>query len=75
LENAEYAAQLLGSSNAVLVEHQAVGHTTLAQYSNCTHNIMLNFLLNSQVGYKLDFTYRGLAPDGNGSSAVASAEH
>jgi len=48
---AKYVTQLLGSENAVLVEHQAVGHTTIAQYSTCTHDIVLNFLLNSQVGH------------------------
>ena len=37
----------------MLVEHQAVGHTTLAQYSNCTRDIVLDFLMNSQVGYLL----------------------
>jgi hypothetical protein len=42
----------------VLVEHQAVGHTTLAQYSNCTHDIVLNYLLNSQVGVLSDLQYR-----------------
>ena len=55
LKNAEYIMQLLGSENAVLVEHQAVGHTTLAQYSTCTRNIVTNFLSNSQVGYGSTF--------------------
>ncbi|KAF9649027.1 hypothetical protein BDM02DRAFT_3186656 [Thelephora ganbajun] len=48
LPNAKYITQLLGSENAVLVEHQAVGHTTFAQYSTCTHGIVLKFLLDSQ---------------------------
>lgn len=52
LEGAEYVAGLLGSDNAVLVEHQAVGHTSLSQYSNCTSNIVLKFLLNSQLPHK-----------------------
>jgi len=56
LKNAEYIMQLLGSENAVLVEHQAVGHTTLAQRSTCTRNIVSNFLLNSQVGYSSTFS-------------------
>ncbi|KAF9642574.1 hypothetical protein BDM02DRAFT_3264417, partial [Thelephora ganbajun] len=49
LRNAKYITQLLGSKNAVLVEHQAVGHTTFAQYSTCTHDIVLKFLLDSQL--------------------------
>ena len=53
MENAKYITQLLGDENAVLVENEAVGHTTLAQYSTCTHNIVSDFLLNSQVGYGL----------------------
>ena len=34
----------------VFVEHQGVGHLSSAQYSNCTHNIVLDYLLNSRVG-------------------------
>ena len=48
----------------MLVENQAVGHTTLAQYSTCTHDIISNYLLNSKVGYGSTFGFicRGLAP-------------
>jgi len=56
----------------VLVENQAVGHTTLAQYSTCTHNIISNYLLNSKVGHF--WILRGWA-DGNGSAVVTSATH
>lgn len=34
----------------MLVENQAVGHTTVSQSSACTINIVANYLLNSQVG-------------------------
>ena len=50
LKSAKYITQLLGSENAVLLENQAVGHTTVSQSSNCTRSIVSNFLLNSQVG-------------------------
>ena len=53
LKNAKYVTELLGSDNAALVENQAVGHTTLAQYSTCTHNIVADYLLNSKVGSTL----------------------
>ena len=43
-------AQLLGSENAVLLENQAVGHTTVSQTSACTKGIVSNYLLNSKVG-------------------------
>ena len=42
-------AQLLGSENAVLVENEAVGHTTVSQTSACTKGIVSNYLLNSKV--------------------------
>ena len=59
-----------------MIENQAVGHTTLAQYSNCTHDIVLNYLLNSQVGRELDFcVFRLLRPDGMDPSPVTSAVH
>jgi len=61
LKAAEHAVQLLGSRNAVLVEHQAVGHTTFAQHSNCTQSIVLNFLLDS----KLPTENTKCAPDSN----------
>ena len=59
--NAKCITQLLGNENAVLVEHEAVGHTTFAQYSICTHDIVSNFLIRSEVGYGSTFAYCGLA--------------
>ena len=58
----------------MLLENQAVGHTTVSQSSNCTRHIVSNYLLNSQVGsYPPGFPYPGT--DGKGSSAVASTRH
>jgi hypothetical protein len=50
LAGAEFITQLLGDKNAVLVELQAVGHTTFAQYSTCARDIVRDYLLNSEVG-------------------------
>ena len=74
LKSAKYITQLLGSENAVLLENQAVGHTTVSQSSNCTRSIVSNFLLNSQVGqYGPSFLYAGA--DKRRSSVAAQTGH
>ena len=36
---------------------RAVGHTALAQFSTCTQTILSNFLLNSEVGDTVQFSF------------------
>ena len=50
----------------MLLENEAVGHTTVSQTSACTKGIVSNYLLNSKVGYLWTHHFPYFGVDGRG---------
>ena len=44
----------------MLVELQAAGHTTFAQYSTCVRDVVRDYLLNSEVGISFERSKAGV---------------